>query len=82
MTVYVQKANMVYEIDPDSVDYWLKRGFDVIDKSGKVLERALPNDLGVLQKAYVTNQARIKELEEEVARLKAEVEKPKKSKKQ
>lgn len=80
MTVYVQRANVVYEVDSESVSYWLKKGFDVIDKSGKVLEKALPNDLGVLQKAYVENQKKIAELEAQVKELEAELKKAKKKK--
>ena len=58
----VKRANVVLEVDDDSVQHYLDLGYSVIDEQGKVLVQAIPSDLGELRKFYVEGKERINKL--------------------
>lgn len=68
--IKVKRANVVLTVDDDKKDYYLAKGFNVYSQDGELLEEAIPVDIGVLQKAYVMQKAKIKALEVEIASLK------------
>ena len=69
-SVMMQRANVVLQISPQQVDYYLNQGYNVIDDSGNVIKASVPKDLGTLQKAFVENAEEIKNLKTEIAELK------------
>lgn len=68
--IKVKRANVVLTVDDDKKDYYLAKGFNIYSQDGELLEEAIPVDIGVLQKAYVMQKAKIKALEAEIASLK------------
>lgn len=70
--VRIERGNVVLKVQEHEVQRYLKLGYNVTDETGKVLQEALPNDLGTLQKFYVEHKKRIEELEAIVAKLTAE----------
>lgn len=76
--VEVERGNVVLEIPEDYVQRYIDRGFNLLDKNGKVIKASIPNDVGTLQKAFVEHTEEIKKLKAELAQLKEqEKEKPK-----
>ena len=74
--VEVERGNVVLEIPEDYVQRYIDRGFNLLDKNGKVIKASIPNDIGTLQKAFVEHIEEIKELRAKLAQLK-EQDKPK-----
>lgn len=72
--ITVQRANVVLDISPEQLDYYMSQGYDVINDRGDVVQASVPRDLGTLQSAYVEHVAKIEALEAEVEALKAETE--------
>ena len=70
--VRVERGNVVLKVQEHEVKHYLNLGYNVTDDAGKVLQAAIPNDLGTLQKHYVESEKRIAELEATVAKLSAE----------
>ena len=70
--VRIERGNVVLKVQEHEVQRYLKLGYNVTDDSGKVLQEALPNDLGLLQKYYIEHKKKIEELEAIVAKLTAE----------
>jgi 23S rRNA maturation mini-RNase III len=70
--VRIERGNVVLKVQEHEVQRYLKLGYNVTDNTGKVLQEALPNDVGTLQKAYVEQKKRIEELETIVSKLTAE----------
>lgn len=68
--VIVQRANVVLQISPQQVDYYLNQGYNVIDEKGNVIQKSIPRNLGELQKAYIDHVAEIESLKEEIRKLK------------
>lgn len=68
--VIVQRANVVLQISPQQVDYYLNQGYNVIDEMGNVIQKSIPRNLGELQKAYIDHVAEIESLKEEIRKLK------------
>lgn len=68
--VIVQRANVVLQISPQQVDYYLNQGYNVIDEKGNVIQESIPRNLGELQKAYIDHIAEIESLKEEIRKLK------------
>lgn len=61
--IYAEKDNKVYVINETEKDYYLKRGFNLVDESGETIEYGKGNE-----------QAIAAELKEENEKLKAENE--------
>ena len=70
--VRIERGNVVLKVQEHEVQRYLKLGYNVTDNTGKVLQEAIPNDLGTLQRHYVDSKKRIEELEGIVAKLTAE----------
>ena len=68
---YVKRANVVLEVKDDTVPYYLNLGYDVIDDTGKVIQKSIPQDLGSLRKFYIEANAKIEKLEARIAELEA-----------
>ena len=70
----MQKGNVIVEVADSQVDRYINLGYDEIDKNGRILRQSIPIDIGPLKAAYAKHVARIKELEDENLKLKAQVE--------
>ena len=66
--IYAEKDNKVYVINETEKDYYLKRGFNIVDESGETIEYGKGNE-----------QAIAAELKAENEKLKAENEELKKA---
>lgn len=73
--ITVQRANVVLQISPQQVDYYLSQGYNVINEKGDVIQASIPKDLGTLQKAFVENGKTIETLQAEIADLKKKLKK-------
>ena len=67
--VRIERGNVVLKVQEYEVPRYLKLGYNVTDDEGKVLQEALPNDLGTLQRHYIESKKRIEELEAIVVKL-------------
>ena len=76
-TVRMRRGGSYLHVPQDSVERYISKGYDVVDEDGNVIRGGNPNDVHSLKTAYDKALERIKELEEEVAQLKATDEKPK-----
>ena len=63
----VQRANVILQVADHEVARYMSMGYNLIDSGGAVLKEAIPNNLGVLQAAYLEHTARIKKLEAQLA---------------
>jgi hypothetical protein len=70
--VRIERGNVVLKVQEHEVQRYLNMGYNVTDNTGKVLQAAIPNDLGTLQRHYVEHKKKIEELEAIVAKLTAE----------
>jgi len=68
---YIQRANVVLQVEDSEVEYYLNLGYNEITKDGKIIRETVPTDLHLLQKHYVDSKKKIAELEDEIAKLKA-----------
>ena len=68
--IIVQRGNVVLRVKDDLRKYYLESGYNVIDESGKVVEKTTPTDLPTLQAEYRKNTAEIAALKAEIAELK------------
>lgn len=67
--VRIERGNVVLKVEEYDVPRYLKLGYNVTDDNGTIVQAAIPNDVGTLQKCYVEHQKRIEELEAIVAKL-------------
>lgn len=74
--IKMQRANVVVRISPDEKNYYMLKGYSVVDEEGNVVEEAMSNDVGTLQIQVTKLKAEIAELK---SQLKAKSTKPKKS---
>lgn len=86
---FIQRANVILEVEDDTIEYYMARGYNQIDENGNILKEAVPTDVGALRLAYVSNKhaieekdAKILELQNEVNLLTAEIKALKKKQKQ
>lgn len=70
----VRRGNVSLRVSKNEVNKYFDMGYDVYSLDGKLVKRAVPKDLATLQKAFVDNQARIAQLEEEIKSLKSQLE--------
>lgn len=70
--VRIERGNVVLKVQEHEVQRYLTLGYNVTDNTGKVLQEAIPNDLGTLQRHYIENKKKIEELEAIVVKLTAE----------
>lgn len=67
--ITVQRANVILQISPQQVDYYLNQGYDIINAKGEVVQASVPKDVGTLQKAYVDHLKEIEELKNKIKKL-------------
>lgn len=67
--ITVQRANVILQISPQQVDYYLNQGYNVINAKGEVVQASVPKDVGTLQKAYVEHLQEIEELKDKIKKL-------------
>lgn len=79
MTI-VKRANVILQIKDDQVDRFVSDGYDVIDETGKIIQKSVPKDVGTLQKAYADLTQEIKDLKAENEELKETIKSLKKTK--
>ena len=72
--VRIERGNVVLNVEDYDVDRYLSMGYNVTDEQGNILRKAVPTQLGELQKAYVENMATIEMLTAQVAELTAKLE--------
>lgn len=74
--VRVQRANVVLDIEDDDslIQKYLDKGYDVLDKHGKVVKRAMPFEVGALQALVTEHERTIEKLKAELEESKAELE--------
>lgn len=65
--VTVRKGNVLQNISEEMVQDYVRRGYDICNKGGVVIEKSIPTDIAALQKAYTDQQARIAALEKQIA---------------
>lgn len=70
--VRIERGNVVLKVQEHEVQRYLTLGYNVTDDAGKVLQEAIPNDVGTLQRYYIEQKRKIEELEACVAKLTAE----------
>ena len=68
-TILVQRANVLLRVTPEEKDKYVAQGYNVIDESGKVIEKSVPTDVRALQRAFVEHEAEITELKAELVAL-------------
>lgn len=70
-TIRVQRANVLLDISPEQKEYYMQKGYSVVDeKTGKVLEQAISNDLKTLQSQVISLTQTLKEKDKEIEALK------------
>lgn len=72
-TVTVRRGGSYLTIPALAVERYMAKGYDVVDKTGNVLQGSTPNDINVLKRAYEEHVAEIKELRKEIAELKSQL---------
>lgn len=70
----VERGNVVLRVKDEEVQHYLNLGYNLTDDYGHVLKRSIPTSIGELQSAYVTQTAKIAELEDTIAKLTIELE--------
>ena len=76
--VKIQRANTVLDIEDEDVERYVNLGYNVIDNKGNILREAIPNDVGVLQRAYIENRRKIEQLEKQIKELQVKLQDAKK----
>lgn len=76
--VKIQRANTVLDIEDEDVERYVNLGYNVIDNRGNILREAIPNDVGVLQMAYIENRRKIEQLEKQIKELQVKLQDAKK----
>lgn len=65
----VRRGNVSLKVTKQEADKYFDMGYNVYTLEGELVKQAVPKDVPTLQKAFLDNQKRIAELEEEVAEL-------------
>ena len=71
----VQRGNVFLTVSDNELEKYMAKGFSVVDEMGNVIKQSFPTELRQLQKAWSEHVEIIKQKDEEIARLKAEIEK-------
>lgn len=62
---FVQRANVILEVNDDFIDKYLAQGYNQVDKKGNVIKKGLPTSLNDYKLAYNELQKQVKVLEAE-----------------
>lgn len=73
MTI-IERGNVVLRVQDYEVERYVNMGYNVIDESGNIIQKAVPTQLGELQRAYVEHTALIESLTNQIEELMAKLE--------
>ncbi len=73
-TITVRRGGSYLTVPANAADKYLAKGFDIVDEAGNVIKESVPNDVNSLKAAYNKHIAKIKELEDTIKALKAQLE--------
>ena len=77
--IFVQRVNVILEVNADLKDRYLSQGYSVIDKHGKVLEEAVAVDKGELQKQVKDLMKEVNDYKNKLAKANENIAKLKKA---
>lgn len=72
--VFVRRANVLLEVSQETLEKYLNDGYDLVDKSGKLIREGAPNDDFALKRAYDRQKSEIEKLKAEVENLEKALE--------
>lgn len=70
----VQKANVILTVTDDELDYYVSRGFNVIDEHGNIVKRATLNDTAALKETVIGLTAENNKLKADIEQYSAQFE--------
>lgn len=73
--IKVRRGNVILRVSENELAKVKARGFDVLGADGKVVEASVPNDVGILKKAFTDHTNEIKRLKEIIQEKNDEIEK-------
>lgn len=62
----VERGNAVLEIADDDVQRYIDKGFSLTDGHGNIIQRAIPNNVGELQRLVIKQQQEIDQLKAKI----------------
>lgn len=71
--VMIRRKNVYLEVSPESVESYVAKGYDVLDSTGNVVRKSVPNNITALQSLCNEQLAKIKKLEDRVKELEAQL---------
>ena len=74
----VERGNVQLTVSDSNLDFYLAKGYNVIDDKGNVIQESIPKDLATMEKMYHEHNATIKALTTKVNDLTKENKKLKK----
>lgn len=74
----VERGNVQLTVSDSNLDFYLAKGYNVIDDEGNVIQESIPRDLATMEKMYHEHSATIKALTTKVNELTKENKKLKK----
>ena len=69
----VERGNVVLQVKDYEVQHYLNLGYNLTDEAGNILRKSIPTNIGELQTAYLEHTKKIAELEDTIAKLKAQL---------
>ena len=69
----IQRYNVVLDVEDSEVGYYLNLGYNLLDEKGKVIQKAMSNDVHTLQKELTDANNTITSLKAEIEALKLQV---------
>lgn len=72
-TYYAKRGNKILKISEDYIDRYLGQGYTITDMGGNVVKKGIPHDVNALTAEVKAQAERIASLEDENARLTAEL---------
>lgn len=67
--VRVERGNVVLYVKEYEVPHYLSTGFSITDDNGNIIQAAVPNNVGTLQRIYIEQKQKIADLEAQIAEL-------------
>ena len=67
--VRIERGNVVLYVKEHEVPHYLSNGFSVTDDSGNIIQAAVPNNIGTLQRTYIEQKQKIADLEAQIEEL-------------
>lgn len=67
--IRVERGNVILDIKPENLDYYMSLGYSQVDDKGNVIKKAIPTTIEELRKAYIENQETIEKLQFEIKKL-------------